>query len=139
MKDKLAGVHPDLVARVVKICSAMAALGYPMMVTDGVRTDAEQQALYAKGRTVPGLVVTQLDGVSGRSKHQIRSDGYGRAVDCCFMVHGLPSWDPTMPWNLYGAMAKQLGLEWGGNWITFADKPHIELPERRKSDPQAAP
>jgi hypothetical protein len=42
--SRLAGVHPELAVRVVKILAAMDALGFPMMVTDGVRTLERQQA-----------------------------------------------------------------------------------------------
>ena len=105
----------------------MAELGHPMMVTDGVRTTEQQQALYAKGRTAPGPMVTYVDGVKVKSNHQAKADGYGHAVDCCFLKDGKPSWDPSHPWRLYGEMAAALGLQWGGFWTRFVDRPHIEL------------
>lgn len=129
MVDKLAGVHHTLAEKVRRILAAMQLLGYPMMVTDGVRTVEQQQALYAKGRTTPGPIVTQLDGVLRRSKHQTRPDGFGHAVDCCFLVNGAPSWDDALPWQLYGQMARALGLVWGGAWTGFVDRPHVELPD----------
>src|SRR5262245_30886186 len=58
---RLAGVHPELSGRVIRIAVAMASLGFPMMVTDGVRTQEEQLALYAQGRTRPGPIVTSAD------------------------------------------------------------------------------
>jgi peptidoglycan L-alanyl-D-glutamate endopeptidase CwlK len=128
--DKLAGVHPVLARRVGAILEAMTVLGFPMMVTDGVRTTAQQQALYAKGRTAPGQRVTNVDGVTKTSNHQPKADGYGHAVDCCFLdERGKPSWADTHPWRLYGEMAKALGLVWGGDWKSIVDKPHIELPK----------
>jgi len=39
-------------------------------VTDGFRTLEQQKAIYAKGRTAPGAIVSQMDGVTKRSKHQ---------------------------------------------------------------------
>ena len=108
---------------------AMLDLGFPMMVTDTLRTKEEQQALYAKGRTKPGPIVTYVDGVTKKSNHQAKEEGgLGRAVDCCFVVDGKPSWDHRLPWKLYGAMAETLGLRWGGSWKTLVDLPHIELP-----------
>lgn len=127
-EDKLAGVHPKLRAVVLRVLSVMADLGYPMLVTDGVRTTEEQQALYAQGRTKPGPVVTNADGVTHRSNHQLHADGCGHAVDCCFLLNGKPSWDPHLPWRLYGEAAKALGCRWGGDW-THPDRPHIELPD----------
>ncbi len=127
--DKLAGVHPFLIAKVAKILDAMRVLGFEMLVTDGLRTAAEQLALYRQGRTLPGPIVTQADGVTRKSNHQVRADGFGHAVDCCFVVNGRASWDDRHPWRLYGEMAKTLGLVWGGDWKGFTDRPHVELPE----------
>jgi peptidoglycan L-alanyl-D-glutamate endopeptidase CwlK len=125
--SKLDGVHPALVEKTGRILAAMSALGFPMLVTDGVRTVTEQAALYAKGRTAPGKIVTQCDGELKRSNHQVKADGFGHAVDCCFLVDGKPSWDDALPWRLYGETAKALGLKWGGFWTT-PDRPHVELP-----------
>jgi len=124
---KLAGVHPDLTRAVRAVVLAMHELGYEMIVTDGVRTSAEQQKLYAQGRTAPGKVVTNADGIIRSSNHQPKADGYGHAVDCCFLVDGVPSWSDALPWELYGEMARVLGLRWGGDWKT-PDRPHVELP-----------
>lgn len=120
-EQRLAQVLPDLADRVRRVLAAMAALGFPMTVTAGLRTTAQQQALYAQGRTVPGRVVTQADGVTVRSKHQ-----EGRAVDCAFLVDGRPSWNDALPWGTYGSCAQAVGLTWGGTWRSFPDRPHVE-------------
>jgi peptidoglycan L-alanyl-D-glutamate endopeptidase CwlK len=126
---KLVGCHPQLIAAVGKVLDAMAALGHQMLVTDGVRTLAQQQALYAQGRTTPGPIVTEDDGVTHPSRHQLRpSDELGHAADCCFLVNGAPSWDARLPWQAYGACAQALGLTWGGAWVSLKDLPHVELP-----------
>jgi hypothetical protein len=125
--NKLAGVHPKLVDASDRIRAAMRELGWEMMVTDGVRTVADQAALFAKGRTAPGRIVTKADGVVHRSNHQLHDDGYGHALDHTFVVDGKPTWAENMPWELYGCMVKALGLVWGGSWTT-PDRPHAELP-----------
>lgn len=131
---KLSGVHPELRIRVWRIIMAMGVLGFRMMVTDGVRTDADQAALFKKGRRgVEGeKIVTHIDGTTRRSNHQARATGrfagYGCAVDMAFVGADLkPSWAETWPWDLYGRMAKGQGLIWGGDWPTLRDKPHVEL------------
>lgn len=126
MADKLAGVHPKVVMAVQKIITVMDFLGHPMMVTDGVRTLAQQRALFAKGRTAPGKIVTYADGVTNKSNHQVKADGYGAAVDMCFLINGLPAWPDKAPWRLYGEIAKSQGLKFGGDWKR-PDLPHIEL------------
>lgn len=126
--DKLLNVHPALIDKITRIKFAMVELGYPMMVTDGCRTVEQQQVLFAKGRTMPGRIVTMADGVKRRSNHQIHDDGFGHAVDMCFLVDGKPSWDGKLPWTLYGLMAETLELRWGGRWSMPVDRPHVELP-----------
>lgn len=124
---KLEGVHPDLKAKVLRMMNAFAELGCPVMVTDGVRTLKQQQALYAKGRTQPGPRVTNADGVRHKSNHQVKDDGFGHAVDFAFLdAAGKPTWEG--PWALLGEMAEQQGLVWGGRWTKLVDRPHVELP-----------
>lgn len=127
--DKTLGLHPTLREKITRILKGMEALGWKMIITDGVRTTEEQVALYAKGRTTVGPVVTNCDGVIKKSNHQVHPDGFGHAVDCCFLdSKGLPTWDHTYPWKLYGEAVKASGLVWGGSWVSLADLPHAELP-----------
>ena len=120
---KLVGCHPALEPLIDKVHAAMAALGYPMMVTDGFRSTLQQQVLWAKGRTTPGPIVTNCDGIVKRSNHQS-----GRAVDCCFVIAGKPSWDHRLPWRAYGACVVALGGFWGGDWKgSLVDLPHVEI------------
>lgn len=121
--SKLEGINPELAGKICMVMDALSRLGFPMMVTDGKRSMEQQAILYAKGRTIPGIIVTYCDGVTTTSKHQS-----GKAVDCCFMVDGKPSWDSRLPWKAYGACAEALGLVWGGSWASLHDLPHIELP-----------
>ncbi len=131
MPKSLEGLHPLLIKAIGNILLKMDKVSHPMMVTDTVRTVAQQQALYAQGRTKPGKIVTNCDGVKIRSNHQVHSDGFGHAADLCFVVDGKPSWDIKLPWKLYGAFAKIEGLGWGGSWTNtkLVDLPHIELLE----------
>jgi peptidoglycan L-alanyl-D-glutamate endopeptidase CwlK len=126
-RQRLAGVSPILIERLDRVLVAMAALGFPMMPTDGLRTVEQQRALYAQGRSAPGPIVTYADGVEKKSNHQAHTDGMGHAVDCCFLIDGKPSWDAHLPWKVYGAAAEALGLKWGGHWDRLSDLPHVEL------------
>lgn len=119
-------LHPELVKRLTRVLDAMAAFGEPMRICQGVRTADEQAKLFAQGRTVPGKVVTNCDGVVKKSNHQAKDDGFGYAVDCCFTA-GEPFGDKR-PWAAFGALAVAAGLKWGGNWTgTLVDRPHIEI------------
>ena len=127
MIDKTVGLHPNLLAKLHLVLAGMAAIGHPMKITDGVRTVAQQQVLYAKGRTTPGPRVTNCDGITTRSNHQIHSDGFGHAADCCFQgVAPYPKNDKL--WAAYGALVEAVELKWGGHFTTRFDGPHAELP-----------
>lgn len=127
---KADGLHPDLVVRLERVFSAMTALGFPMRLIEGVRTQDRQRELYAQGRTKPGKIVTKADGVTNRSNHQIKADGFGHAADCAFSDDPRTprdeTWDESMPWHAYGALAEAVGLTWGGRWQTLRDLPHVE-------------
>lgn len=129
---RLRGCHPELKARVKALIEELAQQGLELVLTQGVRTVAQQQALYAQGRYKPGKIVTNCDGLVRVSNHQPKSDGYGYAVDVAWRnAHGDITWEG--PWPTLGTVAAAHGLIWGGNWTTFQDRPHLELP------PLAAP
>lgn len=132
-KDALKGVHPDLV-RLME--AAIIDSPVDFTITEGVRTTARQQALYAQGRTAPGTKVTNADGVKNKSNHQAKADGYGHAVDLYPFVDGkLRINEPYVVYNLrlianhIKAKAKQLGIKltWGGDWKSPYDPPHFEI------------
>lgn len=119
-KNRLAKVHPELAKRVVATIEALAAKGIEVRVVQGLRTYAEQDALYAQGRTKPGNKVTNARG--GYSNHN-----FGLAADICPFKDGKPDWNDNAGFNAIGAEAKRQALEWGGDWKKFVDKPHVQL------------
>lgn len=121
-KKRLLAVHPELAYRVRLVIDTLEFMKHQFEVVQGLRTFAEQDALFAKGRTKPGPIVTRARG--GQSNHN-----YGMAVDLCPFVNGKPDWNaPLKVWSLLGSEARNYGLEWGGDWKKFIDKPHIEMP-----------
>jgi peptidoglycan L-alanyl-D-glutamate endopeptidase CwlK len=112
--SRLQGVHPDLV-RVVKKAAAMSAIDFTVL--EGLRTIERQRELFAKHATT-----------TMKSRHL---DGH--AVDIAPMIGGEVRWD----WPLYfkladvvknAATAENVPIEWGGDWKTFKDGPHWQLP-----------
>ena len=83
----------------------------------------EQDVLYAQGRTKPGNIVTDAKG--GESYHN-----WGLAFDCAPVTNGLIDWNAMDKFIIMGSLGQQVGLEWGGNWITFkinlVDTPHYQ-------------
>jgi len=88
-------------------------------IISGFRTYAEQNALYAQGRTAPGEIVTNAKG--GYSNHN-----FGIAFDVG-VFEGNSYLGDSPKYKAVGAIGMDLGLEWGGNWKTIVDQPHFQL------------
>ena len=104
--------------------------GIDVLLTCTYRSNDEQNALYAQGRTTPGRIVTNAKG--GQSKHNAMKDGKpaSKAFDVVPMVNGKPQWSADAPeWQALGKIGVSLGLEWGGNWTRFKEYPHFQLKE----------
>ncbi|HAA7218369.1 TPA_asm: N-acetylmuramoyl-L-alanine amidase family protein, partial [Listeria monocytogenes] len=105
------------------VIKKMAKEGIYLCVAQGYRSTAEQNALYAQGRTKPGAIVTNAKG--GQSNHN-----FGVAVDLCLYTSDGKDviWESTTSrWKKVVAAMKAEGFEWGGDWKSFKDYPHFEL------------
>jgi peptidoglycan L-alanyl-D-glutamate endopeptidase CwlK len=112
----LKGVHPHLI-RVVNRAISITKVDF--RVIEGVRTPKRQQELFDAGASK-----------TLNSRHLT-----GHAVDLAAMVGGKVRWD----WPLYHELADYVmeaaaleGVEvvWGGDWKSFPDGPHWELPRK---------
>ena len=93
--------------------------GITIKVIGGTRSYEQQDALYARGRTAPGAIVTKARG--GYSNHN-----FGIAFDIGVFSGG--RYLPESPqYKAVGALGMELGLEWGGNWTSLVDQPHFQL------------
>ncbi len=111
---------PPVKKRVEAFLAAAKAAGIDLLVTSTYRDNASQTALYAQGRTAPGKIVTNAK--AGQSWHNYRC-----AVDVVPIVNGKPCWDvKNFVWQQVGALGKQAGLEWAGDWKRFKEYPHFQ-------------
>jgi peptidoglycan L-alanyl-D-glutamate endopeptidase CwlK len=132
--ERLKGVNPKLVD-VVK--QAATASPFPIRVTEGLRSAARQNQLYAQGRTKPGKIVTW----TRNSKHMMQSDGTGHAVDLAPLIDGAIPWSDKTRFRLISdlmqAAAEDVGItvRWGADWNRNGvpwqrgeyDGPHFEI------------
>jgi peptidoglycan L-alanyl-D-glutamate endopeptidase CwlK len=111
---RLEGVHPDLV-KVMKRAIGCSTLDFTVL--EGRRTVARQKQLMAAGATR-----------TMNSRHLT-----GHAVDVAPVINGKVRWD----WPLYHQLALvikkaaaelEVPIQWGGDWRSFKDGPHWELP-----------
>lgn len=112
--QRLDGLHPDLV-KVVKRAIEITAVDFTVL--EGIRPHARQVELVKSGAST-----------TMNSRHLT-----GHAVDLGAYVAGEVRWD----WPLYhriAAAVKQAAaelkvpIEWGGDWRSFKDGPHFQLP-----------
>lgn len=113
-------LEPQTRKLVTELLRRCIADGMNFKVTSGTRTFREQDALYAQGRTTEGKIVTRAR--AGQSWHN-----YGLAADLTLFDKAgkKPIWD-GMEYTRMGRIAQELGLEWGGSWKTFKDRPHVQ-------------
>lgn len=114
--DRLTGVHPDLVD-VVMLAIGKSEVDF--CVLEGVRSMARQEQLVKAGASK-----------TMKSRHLT-----GHAVDLGAMLGGSVRWD----WPLYHKVADavkeaaaelSIPIEWGGDWKSFPDGPHFQLPHK---------
>ena len=117
-------LHPILQDKISKLKSECQKKGLKIGIGECLRTTKEQDDLYAKGRTMPGNIVTNARGSTFSSMHQwgvafdfYRNDGKGAYND----ADGF--------FTKVGKIGQSLGLEWGGSWKSIIDKPHFQLPD----------
>jgi hypothetical protein len=120
--DKL---HPELQKIVQMFLNECKNRGLDVLITETLRTQEEQEALYAKGRTEPGKIVTNCRGY--QSPHC-----WGVSFDFCRNKKGWEYDNIDGFFDKVGQVIKditsgELDLYWGGDFKTFVDKPHAEM------------
>jgi peptidoglycan L-alanyl-D-glutamate endopeptidase CwlK len=142
MRDKVSieraqQLHPDVREEAINLITEVEK-GFPpnlaVRIVQGLRTIEEQNALYAKGRTAPGAIVTNAKG--GSSFHN-----YGLAIDFAILVdkdgngtYDELSWDikkdndkdGVADWLEVVKVFEAAGWEWGGKWHSIKDYPHVQ-------------
>ena len=115
-------VHPDL----AKVLRAAAQAPQPFQIIYGVRTlEAEKRAV-ATGHST-----------TMHSRHLANHDGVSCAVDVAALIDRKLSFPPGQEAEVFGRIADQIKrsassllipVEWGGDWHTFKDFGHFQLP-----------
>lgn len=112
--DRLSGVHHDLV-EVVKRAIEITEVDFTVL--EGVRSKARQEQLVKAGASQ-----------TMRSRHLT-----GHAVDLGAYAAGQVRWDWPLYYKIADAVKKaaaelNVPIEWGGDWKSFKDGPHFQLP-----------
>ncbi|MDR2578712.1 MAG: M15 family metallopeptidase [Chitinispirillales bacterium] len=114
-------LHPEVQAMAQELQGLCRENGLPLLITETWRTKEEQDALYAKGRTVPGKIVTNC-------AYPYSAHCWGVAFDFCRNVRGKEYETADGFFQKVGHLGKEIGLFWGGDFKSFKDMPHFEHP-----------
>lgn len=126
---RLSLVYPGLAQKVRDMAAQLEEEAIDIRVTQGLRTMEEQDALYAKGRTASGAIVTNAK--AGTSWHN-----FGLAVDVAPLTPRGIDWNTSDPvWSRIVGVGVFFGLVAGAEWRTFPDWPHFQLPGRFPASP----
>jgi peptidoglycan L-alanyl-D-glutamate endopeptidase CwlK len=117
LKDLL----PRTAAKASKLINEARLAGIDLIVTSTYRDNESQDALYAQGRTLMGKRVTNVRGGDSYHNHRV-------AFDVVPVFLGKAVWDDLVLWSRIGSLGTMLGLEWGGYWDKFPDRPHFQDP-----------
>jgi peptidoglycan L-alanyl-D-glutamate endopeptidase CwlK len=115
----IATLLPEVRPIVRSLVHKAAQSSIQIRIISGLRTPAEQDKLYARGRTMPGAKVTNARG--GYSDHN-----FGIAFDVG-VFEGSKYLRASAKYQAVGALGTDLGLEWGGNWKSLVDQSHFQL------------
>lgn len=147
--EKISKAHPSIREKLLKDYvegNNKLGKGSRLRLAYVLRTDLEQNGLYALGRTKSnpdgksvkkpmGNIITNAKG--GQSIHN-----YGLAFDIVLLydnngdgVFEEASWSQTKDFDMDGSADwkemvvhfKACGWEWGGDWTSFKDAPHFQM------------
>lgn len=129
---KLTDLHPLMQPLVKRFLENVRAVNIELLVTCTYRSNAEQAALYAIGRTKPGKIVTRAK--PGQSMHNtvLKNEPAALAIDVVPLRDGKPVWAANDPiWRTVGEIGVKVGLDWAGNWRSFREFPHFQHPDAK--------
>jgi len=114
-------LHPEVRKKAQTLQQLCKDKNLILLITETWRTKDEQDALYDKGRTAPGSIVTNC-------KYPQSAHCWGVAFDFCRNIKGSEYTNEDGFFNIVGELGKSIGLFWGGDFKNFSDMPHFEDP-----------
>ena len=106
-------LYPPFAFSVIKLFAKAQSEQLLVCIFETYRSQERQLELFNKGAT------------------KLKKNGmhhFGIAADLVFLDgQKNPSWDVIYNWTRLGKIGQDLGLEWGGSWSGFVDKPHFQL------------
>lgn len=136
--EKIKLLHPKVKAEVehiyrAQIVPALTGRAFCRFAFT-LRTFEEQAAIYAQGRTKLYDAKGNKLGIVTNAKPGQSLHNYGLAIDIVLIVNGKMSYEDTVDFDKDGKsdwmevinIFKANGWEWGGDWKSLKDRPHVQ-------------
>ena len=109
-------LRPDVAANCLVWIELCKKAGLPVLVTGTVRDEEYQLYCYNNGTSKAKVP----------SFHSVDA---GLAFDFCKNIKG-HEYDDLAFFDAAAAIAKEMGFDWGGDWTSFPDRPHLQWSAR---------
>jgi LAS superfamily LD-carboxypeptidase LdcB len=123
-KEVLEGLQPAAKDLALKLIEKAREQGLQLRLIAGYRSPEQQAALFAQGRTTPGPIVTNA---------RVSIHNTGLAFDIAVVKDGKLEFDDKALYAQVGAIGKELGLIWGGDYTGSKDLPHFETSDAKSA------
>ncbi len=142
-QKRLAPLLPELIEKANQLIAQCAAQGVTILITQALRDEDYQNALYAQGRQSLGAVnalrlkVNEAPITAIENVHPVTNATWGHSFHCFGLAFDVvpetqippqPDWNLNHPdWKIILATGLTLGLQEGAQFRTFPDFPHFEI------------
>jgi len=135
---RIGDVHPSLKEYAIELIKRCYKEGIRVQLSSGYRSPIDQAYIYGQGRSsyiYNGKQYGRIKDANGNqlpiisnAKPGTSIHNYGLAIDYFLVTEdGNNSiWTVNADWKRVAAIAKLMGFEWGGDWSSFKDYPHLQ-------------
>ena len=135
---RIGDVHPCLKEYAIELIKRCYKEGIRVQLSSGYRSTIDQAYIYGQGRSsyiYNGKQYGRIKDSNGKqlpiisnAKPGTSIHNYGLAIDYFLVTEdGNNSiWAINSDWKLVAAIAKSMGFDWGGDWLSFRDYPHLQ-------------
>jgi len=118
----MGNVHPVVKESALEVIKRAYDEGIYVQISSGYRSYEEQRRLYNQGRSTSGNIVTNAESGESYHNHKLAVDYFLVSEDGNDSI-----WVVNSDWRRVAVIGKSLGFEWGGDWISFKDYPHLQM------------
>jgi len=118
----MGNVHPVVKESALEVIKRAYDEGIYVQISSGYRSYEEQRRLYNQGRSTSGNIVTNAESGESYHNHKLAVDYFLVSEDGNDSI-----WVVNSDWRRVAIIGKSLGFEWGGDWTSFKDYPHLQM------------